>query len=142
MRTKPDQKRLQEWLMEIGEGRDHMNYQQGRNGYMLPIPDEIVDEDMEKVIEFCFPPELFQRPFENADAIAHNAILCPKNSEVDEINAWAMNRMDGNGEEYLSIDEPLGTGDPLDAYRADNTLEAVHNECPSGFPPHKLFLKV
>lgn len=142
MRTRPDQKRLQEWLIEIGEGRYQGNPQRGPNGYMLPIPNELVSNDLQSIINFCFPPALFRDPFNNADAIAHNALLCPKNKEVDDINAGAMLRMDGEGIEHRSIDEALGTGDPLDTYRADSTMEAVNNECPSGFPPHKLFLKV
>ena len=85
---------------------------------------------------------MFKNPFEYADSIAQNAILCPRNNEVDEINKVALFRLSGEGKEFLSIDEPLGSADPLAAYRADSTLEAVHNECPSGFPPHKLYLKV
>ena len=142
MRTKPNQKKLQEWLLEIGEGRYHGSPSRGQNGYMLPIPNENVADDLQSIINFCFPPALFRDPFNNADAIAHNAILCPKNKEVDDINAGAMLRMEGEGIEHVSIDEPLGTGNPLDTYRADSTLEAANNECPSGFPPHKLFLKV
>ena len=142
MRTQPDQKQLQEWLIEIGEGTVKETAKRGQNGYFVPIPDEIVIDSLDEITNFCFPPAMFLNPFEYANSIAHNAILCPRNNEVDEINKSAMLRMDGEGEVYLSIDEPLGSSNPLDAYRADSTLEAVHNECPSGFPPHKLFLKV
>ena len=142
MRTQPGQKRLQDWLIEIGEGRMKGTEMKGENGYFLPIPDEIVSDKLEDVMNFCFPPAMFLNPFEYADSIAHNAILCPRNAEVDHINKEAMIRMSGIEKEFISIDEPLGSADPLDAYRADSTLEACHNECPSGFPPHKLLLKV
>ena len=142
MRTHPDQKQLQEWLIEIGEGKHEETARRGQNGYFVPIPDQIVSDELEDVTNFCFPPAMFCNPFQYADSIAHNAILCPRNNEVDEINKAAMSRMAGEEKEFKSIDEPLGNVDPLDAYRADSTLEAVHNECPSGFPPHKLFLKV
>ena len=142
MRTKPDQKELQDWLIELGEGRNHQKYQQAQNGYMLPVPDQLISHDLDGIIDFCFPPALFKDPFANADAIANNAILCPKNKEVDDINKHAMLRMEGRGHHLLSTDEPLGSNNQLDAFRADSTLEAVHNECPSGFPPHELFLKV
>lgn len=102
----------------------------------------MVADSLEDIINFCFPPELFQDPLNNADKIAHNAILCPKNNEVDYINEEAMSRMEGFGRAYLSIDEPLGRRNALDNYRADETIEAANNECPSGFPPHRLFLKV
>ena len=142
MRTHPNQKKLQEWLIEIGEGTVKEPAKRGQNGYFVPIPDELVSDELEDVTNFCFPPAMFKNPFEYADSIAQNAILCPRNNEVDEINKVALFRLSGEGKEFLSIDEPLGSADPLAAYRADSTLEAVHNECPSGFPPHKLYLKV
>ena len=109
---------------------------------MTSIPDEMVADDLEDLINFCFPPELFRDPLNNADAISQNAILCPKNSEVDTINAEAMSRMEGFGRPYLSIDTPLGSHNAMDNYRSDASIEAANNECPSGFPPHRLFLKV
>ena len=142
MRTQPGQKELQDWLIEIGEGRMKGTEMRGENGYFTPIRDELVSDNLKDVMNFCFPPAMFLNPFEYADSIAHNAILCPRNNEVDQINKEAMFKMSGTGKEFPSIDEPLGSADPLDAYRADSTLEACHNECPSGFPPHKLFLKV
>ena len=142
MRTQPGQKELQDWLIEIGEGRMKGTEMRGENGYFTPIRDELVSDNLKDVMNFCFPPAMFLNPFEYADSIAHNAILCSRNNEVDQINKEAMFKMSGTGKEFPSIDEPLGSADPLDAYRADSTLEACHNECPSGFPPHKLFLKV
>jgi hypothetical protein len=53
--------------------------------------------------------------------------------------------MKGIAKEYLSIDMPHLSGDPLQlvsTYRADFNVEAVHNETPTGLPPHKLIIKV
>jgi hypothetical protein len=53
--------------------------------------------------------------------------------------------MKGLEKEYLSIDMPHLSGDPLQlvsTYRADFNVEAVHNETPTGLPPHKLIVKV
>jgi hypothetical protein len=53
--------------------------------------------------------------------------------------------MQGIAKEYLSIDMPYLSEDPLhlvSTYRADFNLEAVHNETPTGLPPHKLTIKV
>ena len=142
MRTAPGQLKLQEWLIEIGEGRHQETAKLGPNGAFIPIPDELVVNNLDSAIDFCFPPELFRDPMNNARAISENGILCPKNIEVDQINEKALLRMDGIPKIYTSIDRPLDSADPFGTYRADNNIETLHNECPSGMPAHKLILKV
>uniref|UniRef100_A0A183CP13 ATP-dependent DNA helicase n=2 Tax=Globodera pallida TaxID=36090 RepID=A0A183CP13_GLOPA len=67
---------------------------------------------------------------------------CPTNNDVQYINNLALDRMSGNATDYMSIDEPLETVEDNNTFRADFNMEAVHNEMPSGIPPHKLKLKV
>ena len=100
---------------------------------------------MDELLKFCFPTGLFSDPFQHADAICDNAILCPTNAGVNEINEWALEQMEGQQHLFKSIDWPLESGDPrahFSSYRADCNLESIHNETPTGLPPHELKLKV
>ncbi|KAL3112928.1 hypothetical protein niasHT_012497 [Heterodera trifolii] len=83
-----------------------------------------------------------QNPLANADAIANNAVLCPTNNDVQYINEIALARMSGDAKGFPSIDEPLEPNEELHNFRTDFNIEAVHNEMPSGMPPHKMVLKV
>jgi hypothetical protein len=144
MRTGRDELDLREWLRQIGHGlhQAEPGKKQGRTNNMLPIPEGLVLKNIKEAIDFCFPPELFADPMRNADAIAHNAVLCPTNLDVQAINDLAMDRMCGQAGAFLSVDEPLEPRDELGTFRTDFNLETVHNEMPSGLPPHKLILKV
>uniref|UniRef100_A0A183C066 ATP-dependent DNA helicase n=1 Tax=Globodera pallida TaxID=36090 RepID=A0A183C066_GLOPA len=145
MRTAPGEQALRNWLLTIGNGQHQTetnNQECGSNSNLLQIPEQNLAHDMEDVINFCFPSALFNSPLENANAIADNAILCPTNNDVQYINNLALDRMSGNATDYMSIDEPLETVEDNNTFRADFNMEAVHNEMPSGIPPHKLKLKV
>uniref|UniRef100_A0A914I102 ATP-dependent DNA helicase n=1 Tax=Globodera rostochiensis TaxID=31243 RepID=A0A914I102_GLORO len=145
MRTAPGEQALRNWLLTIGNGQHQAetnNQEWGRNSNLLQIPEQSLAKDMEDVINFCFPSALFNSPLENANAIADNAILCPTNNDVQYINNLALDRMSGDANNYMSIDEPLETVEDNNTFRADFNMEAVHNEMPSGIPPHKLKLKV
>jgi hypothetical protein len=67
------------------------------------------------------------------------------NREVERVNKIALSRLQGQQIEFFSIDEPFLDGDSLhvlSTYRADVNIEAIHNETPTGLPPHILSLKV
>jgi hypothetical protein len=67
------------------------------------------------------------------------------NREVERVNKIALSRLNGIQKDFYSIDEPFLDGDPLhvlSTYRADVNIEAIHNETPTGLPPHILSLKV
>lgn len=148
MRTAPDQQLLREWLDVIGNGVHQqagaLSVRERRTGVTLPVPSKNVVKNMEEIINFCFPSFLFTDPLRNADKIAENALLCPTNNDVDFINNLAMERMHGTAFTYTSIDQPLEPRieDEFNTFRSDFNLEVVHNETPSGMPPHNLHLKV
>jgi len=53
-----------------------------------------------------------------------------------------MKKLAGAPVTYNSIDSPLEQNVENSSHRSDVNLEALHNETPSGLPPHKLVLKV
>lgn len=109
---------------------------------LLHIPEQIVARTLDDVIDFCFPNELFDDPLQYASAIADNAILCPTNAAVHDINKLALDRLHGDAKSFPSLDEPLEPKDDCSDYRTDFNLETIHQETPSGLPPHDLTLKV
>ena len=120
-----------------------MNYI--KNSDEIEVKPQNVATSMEEILNFCFPSGLFSSPFEHAEAICNNAILCPTNAGVNEINEWALKQMQGQLRTFISIDSPLDSGDPrahFSSYRADYNLESIHHETPTGLPPHELKLKV
>lgn len=141
MRTAPSEAKLREWLTVIGNGL-HQVENEDSCQRLLQIPEEIVAESLEDVINFCFPPGLFDDPLQNAGAIAENAILCPTNVAVQDINKMALDRLCGEAKSFPSLDQPLEPRDDLSDYRTDFNLETIHQETPSGMPPHDLNLKV
>uniref|UniRef100_A0A183CL31 ATP-dependent DNA helicase n=1 Tax=Globodera pallida TaxID=36090 RepID=A0A183CL31_GLOPA len=143
MRTAPDQRALCEWLHIIGNGLHQAgaNRQQDRHPLKLHIPTELLVNTLEEIIDFCFPAALFTDPIQHAELIKYSVILSPTNADVQAINDKAMERMAGAPMIYLSIDSPLEGQEELGTFRSDFNIEAIHNEMPSGMPPHKLILK-
>uniref|UniRef100_A0A914I8K2 ATP-dependent DNA helicase n=1 Tax=Globodera rostochiensis TaxID=31243 RepID=A0A914I8K2_GLORO len=143
MRTALDQRALCEWLHIIGNGLHQAgaNRQQGRHPLKLHIPSELLVDTLEEIIDFCFPAALFNDPIRHAELIKDSVILSPTNADLQAINEKAMERIAGAPMIYLSIDSPLDGQEELGTFRADFNIEAIHNEMPSGMPPHKLILK-
>ncbi|KAL3105716.1 hypothetical protein niasHT_029001 [Heterodera trifolii] len=136
MRTAPGEHSLREWLKEIGAGQSKVGTNQ------LLISPQLLLDNLDEAIQFCFPEGLFSDPLANADSIANNAVLCPTNNDVQYINEIALTRMSGDAKDFPSIDEPLEPNDEFHNFRTDFNIEAIHNEMPSGMPPHKMILKV
>ena len=136
MRTECDQIELREWLTIIGEG----GVPPKRNN-LLEVNGKLLVNELKELIDFCFPAAFFDNPLGNAKCIADSAILCPTNKEVTEINNAVMKRIGGMPRTYSSIDRPLEVTPAFGTFRSDFTLETIHNEMPSGVPPHILTLK-
>ena len=126
MRTDADQVALRDLLRQVGT-------------------DGCVADSMEDLIDFCFPSAIFSDPLANSAALCAGAILCPRSNDAEAINNMAMDQLPGECGTFVSLDTPLDFGDscgPRSVYRSDFNLESVHNETPSGLPPHELRLKV
>lgn len=145
MRTAPDQVVLRDWLHRIGNGIPEVvtPVRDKHNMNWITIPAENTSKKIEEIIDFCFPSVLFENPLQNAGSIAENANLCPTNDDVAEINTMALKRMIGDATTFKSIDSPLDNDQGyITTNRSDFNLEAIHNETPSGMPPHILEIKV
>lgn len=121
----------------ISKGCNH-----GEPSFLLDIPKGNSTKNLQELIDFCFPDCIFDAPLTNSNIICNTAILCPTNQEVEMINVGALAKMRGDSIKYSSIDVPLAQETTFDTFRSDNNLEFIHNEMPSGFPPHILELKV
>ena len=141
MRTTTDQIKLRKMLNLIGKGLD----ENGRRTKNFKVPKELLATSLEEQIDFCFPRHVLENPKEHWKELCEAAILAPRYQDVETIGNLAMSRLPGQSIDLFSIDEPLSCGDPLNqiaVYRADFNIESIHNETPSGLPPHKLTLKV
>lgn len=144
MRTEKGQEDLKELLRVIGNGLTEQirSRPNGRPKFRVDLKEENLVRSLDDAIEFCFPSALFDNPLDYAELIGQNAILCPKNDEVKEINEKAMEKLHGVPWEFESIDEPLESQTEFFDFRSNFNLEHVHTLMPSGMPPHKLTLKV
>ena len=136
MRTSEDQAALRSWLTYIGNG------EQGRETAKISIPNENVAQSLDDAIDFCFPPNLFVDPLMHGNIFSASGILCPTNRAVLWINEKTMQKIRGEARAHRSLDAPLKSGNNMTGYRADFNLEVIHNETPTGLPPHLLNLKV
>lgn len=140
MRAKQNEVELCEWLKKVGRGMEN-----GKRSGRLSIPKANQSACLNAIMDFCFPPGLFERPLDFSDFICQAALLCPRNEDVDAINNFAIEKMAGELHKIESIDQPLKQSmltTRNDVFKADNTIESIHRETPSGFPPHVLKLKV
>uniref|UniRef100_A0A915E1L3 ATP-dependent DNA helicase n=1 Tax=Ditylenchus dipsaci TaxID=166011 RepID=A0A915E1L3_9BILA len=111
-------------VYDLGMGR---NYIEG-TPYVRAHPDCLV-RSVGAMLERIYPDAVLADPTNNTRAFAENAILCPRNS-----NVFALNQ---------TIIEMLP--DQVDIFAinaADKLIEHVHTLTPTGFPPHRLILKV
>ncbi|XP_030058284.1 uncharacterized protein LOC115469629 [Microcaecilia unicolor] len=66
-------------------------------------------------------------------------ILCPKNTHADKINNNVLNILKGNTKTYLSTDS---INDSTEEEQHLYPVEFLHQQTPTGLPPHKLDLKI
>ena len=71
--------------------------------------------------------------------ISNQAILTPKNDDVDDINEKILNTLPGEGTEFLSANSVVNDDQEIQIYFP---IEFLNTLTPSGTPPHKLVLKI
>lgn len=134
-----------EWLLAVGDGnlgtRDESDKE---NSSWVHIPDNFCISDCQnatmELINFIYDSETLQRP--TAKALQDRAIVCPKNETADVINSQVLNILKGELKTYSSSDEAI----PKDNVGGETELlypvEYLNTLSFSGFPQHKLSLKV
>lgn len=121
-----------DWLMNLGNGELTNNH--GLSEDTIPIPDDLICKD--DIIKEIFGDQL---AIENVAQFSKKAILCPKNTEAEEINKKVLDLFHGNTVTYLSSDS---IDDSSDEDNQHYPIEFL-NECtPSGMPVHKMSLKI
>ena len=125
-----------EWLLRIGTGDEAHD----ANDYVT-LPDEIMTESLQEMINFVYPPtqpgdaDLMQDP----TYMSERCCLTPLNENSHEINDLILCQLQGPVHTYLSTDRVV-TDNPEEA--AAYPMEFLNAQTPSGLPKHKLELKV
>ena len=112
---------------------------------MVEIPDRLCVDTVEELINYCFPPATLADPLANFKDISENAILSPRNVDVNAINQQILDRLPGEERVYTSEDTVGDTG-PLGSLLPgainNSMLENIWAQTPDNLPPHFLRLKV
>uniref|UniRef100_A0AC35GG10 ATP-dependent DNA helicase n=1 Tax=Panagrolaimus sp. PS1159 TaxID=55785 RepID=A0AC35GG10_9BILA len=134
------------WLNDVANGLWTTTF--GPN--MLQLPAEIVEYDRNAVIDFVYPPTIFNVDLTDKAAmkayieeVKEVALVSPINASVDDLNSIINSRLLGAANTYVAINTM-----PTDAYIGDfefgddyNSDELDLFEDPS-IPPHSLSLKI
>ena len=137
---------FEKYLLRIGEGKEPLVPEEG--DMMVKIPDKLKSSAM-TVEDFCDSifPDLNKHVQDGLYKIAtadrgafewlmSRAIICPTNSDVDEINKILTKRMKGKLMVYRSADKVV---DPLEAHKYPQ--EFLNSVNLSSLPPHILELR-
>ncbi|CEP13636.1 hypothetical protein [Parasitella parasitica] len=96
--------------------------------------------DVEMFIEDIYPKQVLQSPIQNSVFFKERAILCSKNTTVEETNAKVLRNVAGDIVTLFSTDTVQS--DITGSSMGDVPEEYLHSLTPSGLPPSKLELKV
>ncbi|KAG6695627.1 hypothetical protein I3842_09G107500 [Carya illinoinensis] len=124
-----------EYVLELGNGMPPITVDETikiLDGMLVPYEDDCTSLD--HLIDVVFH-DIHEYSI-NISAMMNRAILTPKNSYVDEINALLIHRFPGELKRYYSFDEAIDTSEQSIMEDFLNTLT------PNGLPPHELLLKI
>ena len=120
MRVDDDERQFSDWLLNIGDGRERP----------IKIPQECLVFSLKELIRKTFFHSELERPDMNA------VILAIYNKDVDLVNDTVSSMVEGESRVYLSHDIHLN---PHEIAFHPQDLNKTN---PSGFPAHRLVLKV
>ncbi|XP_042944515.1 uncharacterized protein LOC122278387 [Carya illinoinensis] len=124
-----------EYVLELGNGMPPITVDETikiLDGMLVPYEDDCTSLD--HLIDAVFH-DIHEYSI-NISAMMNRAILTPKNSYVDEINALLIHRFPGELKRYYNFDEAIDTSEQSIMEDFLNTLT------PNGLPPHELLLKM
>lgn len=129
--------RFSEWLLNIGNGT-HDSASPDLKDY-VKIPDDLIlTGKTNDLASFAFNTKEQITP-DNITSQFNAAILTPLNVDADNINRLVLDRMTGDERIYLSANKII-TDDEAEADLYP--IESILSDTPSGYPHHKLALKV
>jgi len=133
-RAAEDEIEYMKFLLETGEGK---NFSDEKNG-LIDVPEGLkITNNIKEVVDFVFSEEVLKDP----DQCAGSAVLSPTNAQVDQLNRDTLKKLPGKSKTYEAIDEVVDY-DLLDCHAGEANLENIATKTPTGFPHHKLELKV
>ena len=140
MRAGGAQEEHRQWLRDVGNGRNFVDEACTR----IAIPEELMADSGDGLIEFCFPSAALENPLAHARLFCDNAVVCPTNLVVDKLNKLIASKILTESRVYTSLDKPMDTGALayLSVHAADRDLEVIHSKTAGNLPPHLLELKV
>ncbi|XP_031332024.1 uncharacterized protein LOC116162527 [Photinus pyralis] len=103
------------------------------------VPSEMPTDGEEDLIKFVFPDE---SGLTNVEEVADRLILSARRVDVRQLNRKILNVLPGEEGVYLSADKSLVDNPILDVHAAIHDVVYLNEENPSGFPPHRLVLKL
>ena len=126
-----------DWLLNIGNGTLPSVSPDLKDYVQIP-KDLIVTGKTNDLASFAFNTKEQITP-DDITCKFNAAILTPLNEDADKINTLVLDRMSGDERDYLSANKII-TDDPAEADLYP--IESILAETPSGYPHHKLTLKV
>ncbi|KAG6641259.1 hypothetical protein CIPAW_09G061200 [Carya illinoinensis] len=124
-----------EYVLELGNGMPPITVDETikiLDGMLVPYEDDCTSLDHLIYVVFH---DIHEYSI-NISAMMNRAILTPKNSYVDEINALLIHRFPGELKRYYSFDEAIDTSE-------QSIMEDFLNALtPNGLPLHELLLKI
>ncbi|XP_021961437.1 uncharacterized protein LOC110857104 [Folsomia candida] len=124
-------KSYSDWLLKLGDGT--LETPLGLPKDTIEIPEQLICR--ESIIYEIYGERL---TVANVANFSKMAILCPKNTDVDNINEEILNILEGNSVTYFSTDS---VDDESAEDRQHYPVEFLNGLTPSGMPVHKLNLK-
>ncbi len=122
------------FLLDLGEGKIPVNPEEGEFAIELREPLILSGEKLQDIVTWVY--EDLHTNITNPKWLCERVILCPTNSEVDQVNNYMTTIFPGEEHVCCSVDTAESEGDHLYPPEFLNTL------CPSGMPPHRITLKV
>ncbi|XP_056849793.1 uncharacterized protein LOC108841698 [Raphanus sativus] len=137
-----DLKEFSEWILKVGDG----TLGEHNDGIAeIEIPPEFLitdsDEPIEAISKAVYGDPSSLKANKEAKFFQERAILCPTNEDVNMINDYMLDKLDGEEKIYLSADSI----DPTDTKAVnDEALDSdfLNKIKVSGLPNHRLRLKV
>jgi len=124
-------KQFSDWLINVGDGAIESASELSED--LIEIPADIVCKG--SIVSEIFGDHI---KLNDASKFAKMAILCPKNSDVDNVNEEVLKLLEGDSSTYLSSDS---IDDENEEDRQNYPAEFLHSLTPSGMPVHNLSLK-
>jgi hypothetical protein len=127
----PDSQRFAQWLLDVGHGKDLPL------DHTMEIPAHMIcGPDLSDLLSEIYPNIGLGAEWTD-EKFLERAILCPRNSEVDEINAELLTKFPGESHVFYSADKAKGDSE-AELY----PVEYLHSLNFGGISPSRLELKI